>query len=1219
MTAPSDGRQHASSALGRLRNGPALPTVQETLNTPEPTADSTTPEPLVLDSSPVDPLSPDLNEISASDIPATRVDRHTPPAHNTQFDGLPEADPDSDPESEIPRLQRMLPESLKITAVAINADIQGSITCKLSVGNEAASEAVLQSGLPVRTLQPPVVLRPGVVLVAHCIHRKQGLKKPEIITRNIPFQDIVKQVLPAISDGSILVDGSDIVLEIDSGDPSQILEYIFRPNRVVKGRFIHISMVKVNPSTSGRGFYYICLRADGSTIFERRLANAPYPQEIPLSPMASIHPGMDLRLCLLRRPFYIWPTKSVIKSCTFTGSEAHDILRPSSVEGVEHTFAGTPEMTVRLLPKRKPVSDRCFNWEIIRQLTLAVNKHRNGIIDRIRPPGIDRERPIPGCLEGTRERIFRKIDSWLADSNSPDILWIKGFPGSGKSCIARSLVEKFTDSPNFGSSFFFERDGGVFTAPSTMLRTIASDLCRHPGPVFMNALVSGLETQRMIDFSTTSIKDQFIRLVEKPLRCLANELRDGDTLVVVVDALDECGGLGSSRFQDRHELLASIARWATLTPLLRLVVTSRDETPFSEVLTHISTPLKLRLDSHRASRDIEAFLKREFRRIATAHSLPDSWPTQDEIRAVAEKARGLFVWAATLVKFVDQPRPRDILQQILTRTMNVEGPITELYQLILKKSFCPDPTHEPNARFLEEFIHFVGAIVASNRPLEKGSPFDDGGREIPALQPSLAILNLLNDRLRFDPSRFYSSYESNRKTADRIPRDLLYACQSWGEALVGDNNGDGAILKSVKTFFEQKFLFWVEALSLTDMMPCALVQLRSAKNWIGTCDTELAVFVDDAITFVEIFHECMAKSAPHVYLSAMTFTPNSSKIYETYSPLLQPCASIDVQTVGSLRIGRDAISAPIIWSPSGAESSAAFEGHTDDILAVLISGDGCITSASHDATIQFWDAGSGRPILAPLTHAKTKSVTSLAASKDGTLLVSGSRDGTASVWEMGSHTMLAEFAHADSVTCVALSPTGAVVVTGCRDKTVKFWNISKQRECRAAFHRHAEPVTTVAFLDAKVVISASLDGSVYLHRTSTEDSKLLIQGKIRIHSLTVAPTTRSLVAGSDSCIAVWDLSHENVPGNVRFLSPDSDRAESIAVHGSRIAAAVGKKIEIWDFLIGKRILEPLAGHKNTVTTVSFSEDGTRLVWRSKCTFNNALYTFMFFTFALLIS
>jgi hypothetical protein len=44
------------------------------------------------------------------------------------------------------------------------------------------------------------------------------------------------------------------------------------------------------------------------------------------------------------------------------------------------------------------------------------------------------------CMEGTREWIFAQILAWLDDCQAPNILWLGGSPGAGKSTIASDLV-----------------------------------------------------------------------------------------------------------------------------------------------------------------------------------------------------------------------------------------------------------------------------------------------------------------------------------------------------------------------------------------------------------------------------------------------------------------------------------------------------------------------------------------------------------------------------------------------------------------------------------------------------------------------------------------------------------------------------------------------------------------------------------------------------------
>ncbi|KAJ7162798.1 hypothetical protein C8R43DRAFT_306957 [Mycena crocata] len=1161
------------------------------------------------------------------------------------------------------------------------------------------------------------------------------------------------------------------------------------PSNICSGTQLSMVVAKVNRAISGLGlgFHYIGLLADGSTMVEHRLTKGPYPQEFPLG--FSFDPQMNLRLCLWRRPFYIWPFKSVVRFSTLMASEAHDLLYAGPEDEVEHTFDETPEITVRLkwanphavlksaknmVARRTRLVDHLGRsrdlienfaklvtpasevhdiakavvqglWNIYNNLTELANwddklldliedmtqclayvediqcfptlsnysttlqtlkpmihslgnlvvkyrrsgltfqreiseyetlqrrferwkhqfsqglgveslkrlgtmhdmmerqeevlkRHYNDIIAHIRPPKADRERPISGCLAGTRERIFEKIESWIADPGEKNILWIKGFPGSGKTSVAQTLLQKLRQTSNFGASFFFERDGGGSTAPSTMLRTIASDLCRRP--VFRNALVADLEKQS-IDFTTTSVEDQFRRLVEKPLQHLADELCEDEVLIFVVDALDECGGLGKSRSQDRQDVLTAIQRWSALSPRLRLVVTSRVEEPISEVLAPISTCLDLKTSSSQATRDIRAFLVHEFRKLAKKYCLRDNWPTSEEIQTLAKKAKGLFVWAATLINFVDQPRPQDILLEILSGAINVEGDITDLYKVILQLSFCHGGL--PSAKFREEFNYFVGGIITATRPLEKGSPLFtilgvetattdyicaqlrsvmmENGNQLrfnhqsfvdfllsetcPSLfritpgvtmKISLAILNFLNGHLRFDPSRFRSSYRSNSSAgSSSISGTLLYACQSWGDTLSDDGYRDAEIAASLKMFFETKFLFWLEALSLTGHTSCALGQLLAAKKWIGASDLDLSGFITDAISFVEIFHECISKSAPHIYISAMSFTDPSSRISQAYSCVVQPCAFVQVQTAEILRGARDhdIVPANIVYSASGTEVAGTYEGHIDDILSVLITPNsgGYIASAAYDKTIRFWNPTSGAPVLSPFTH--EKAVTSLALSKDGMLLVSGSRDCTAAVWDMKTHKKVATFAHDEAVTCVAISPRTTKIITGCKDTTVKFWDISRKKESRTPFRGHTDRVTSVVFLERELALSGSLDGSLYLHHILGH-STVLTRGK-PIYSIATAASSRLVVAACYSCVAIWTLSMDNTLGEVVLLAENSDDIKSVAVHGWHVAVAIGKTVEIWDASSKKLILGPLNGHKDIVTSLAFSEDGALLV------------------------
>ena len=103
-------------------------------------------------------------------------------------------------------------------------------------------------------------------------------------------------------------------------------------------------------------------------------------------------------------------------------------------------------------------------------------------LDKLEPQGPVRGRPTAECMDGTREDIMAKIDEWCDDlDTSRNILWISGFPGVGKSAIARKLATRLKSSHRFGSSFFFQRELAAVQTPINLWRTLAFDLSReHP-------------------------------------------------------------------------------------------------------------------------------------------------------------------------------------------------------------------------------------------------------------------------------------------------------------------------------------------------------------------------------------------------------------------------------------------------------------------------------------------------------------------------------------------------------------------------------------------------------------------------------------------------------------------------------------------------------------------------------------------------------------------
>ncbi|KIL64088.1 hypothetical protein M378DRAFT_43555, partial [Amanita muscaria Koide BX008] len=62
------------------------------------------------------------------------------------------------------------------------------------------------------------------------------------------------------------------------------------------------------------------------------------------------------------------------------------------------------------------------------------------------------------CLEGTRTEILDEIKGWVTttDATAPQVLWLSGPAGTGKSAIAHSVARWWMeDSGGIGSCFCF--------------------------------------------------------------------------------------------------------------------------------------------------------------------------------------------------------------------------------------------------------------------------------------------------------------------------------------------------------------------------------------------------------------------------------------------------------------------------------------------------------------------------------------------------------------------------------------------------------------------------------------------------------------------------------------------------------------------------------------------------------------------------------------------
>ncbi|EIV94186.1 WD40 repeat domain-containing protein, partial [Frankia sp. QA3] len=143
-----------------------------------------------------------------------------------------------------------------------------------------------------------------------------------------------------------------------------------------------------------------------------------------------------------------------------------------------------------------------------------------------------------------------------------------------------------------------------------------------------------------------------------------------------------------------------------------------------------------------------------------------------------------------------------------------------------------------------------------------------------------------------------------------------------------------------------------------------------------------------------------------------------------------------------------------------------------------------LVSGGRDGSVRVWEVGSGRELR--VLTGQQGWVRSVGFSPDGALLVSGGDDGSVRVWEVGSGRELRVLTgHQDWVRSVGFSPDGALLVSGGDDGSVRVWEVGSGRELRV-LTGHQGWVFSVGFSpDGALLVSGGQDGSVRVWETTT--------------------------------------------------------------------------------------------------------------------------------------
>ena len=493
-----------------------------------------------------------------------------------------------------------------------------------------------------------------------------------------------------------------------------------------------------------------------------------------------------------------------------------------------------------------------------------------------------------GCLKGTREGMLDEIESWTQDPKKSPVFWLNGLAGTGKTTIAQTIAERIFAKGRLGASFFCSRDFEDRSDLRLIFPTLAFQLA-YKYPNFRSRFVSLLRTNP--DVVCESLCNQMQKLIAEPLQTAGvstvividalDECKDDESSSAILSVLGRfVGEMENVKFfiTGRPEPRIKIGF------RLRLLVDSTDVFVLHDV--HPSL----------VNSDIRLFLKHELSELAQRRQLGRWPTDDNIDTLCHRAAGLFVYAVATvkfLDSDTHLPKHRlDVILKLPESTIpeggtlfKPETTLDSLYASILQTAFSKkDPDVHIKARAI------IGAIVMVVNPLQPLAIAELIGLEpeevtlFIALIQSLLVIgedsnkpvkpfhksfpDFITNPSRCPDTKFFISpgyvhfqlamnclrvmddglkrnllslpeYALNSEVGDlqtridaRISTGLQYACRSWHSHLIMTEGDIAGVLSCLSAFLEEKFLAWLEVLSVLGDVGGAAVALEKLMPWL---------------------------------------------------------------------------------------------------------------------------------------------------------------------------------------------------------------------------------------------------------------------------------------------------------------------------------------------------------------------------------------------------
>jgi hypothetical protein len=466
---------------------------------------------------------------------------------------------------------------------------------------------------------------------------------------------------------------------------------------------------------------------------------------------------------------------------------------------------------------------------------------------------------------------FRK---WQ-DGSETKLLWIKGDPGKGKTMLMCGIInelEKSSKAAHPISYFFFQAADSRINTSTAFLRSLLYLLVdKHP------KLISHVraEYDRGGQGSFEDV-NSWVTLTD----ILANIINDPEleTAYLVVDALDECmDGLSL--------LLDMICHSISPSSRLKWIVSSRNlpeiEDRLKAATSGANQRISLELNAGSIDNAVDAYIQHKVDHLAEAKRYNERTKGTVE-RHLRSNAEGTFLWVALVCQNLEKYRGWDTVPNMT----NFPAGLAQLYERMVQQIYVDDgngickmvlatctaarqplcfaelvalaaiPGHiSDHGETLEEIISLCGSFLVLR---DKTLYFVHQSAKEYLLDHKTSKVIFPDGLASFHGTLFSRCLSVMHRTLHRDMYNLgplgisindvevpdpdplhgaRYLCVDWTHHLCNaDLSGDFERgQKELQQFFSEKFLYWLEALSLLRSVPHGVFELsRLVHEFVGS-------------------------------------------------------------------------------------------------------------------------------------------------------------------------------------------------------------------------------------------------------------------------------------------------------------------------------------------------------------------------------------------------